>query len=116
MVVLMAGIAATISANLASGLGDGWLGAAISTFSGVALILISEVAMWLANQRRILSGQGGVNCHHPAPPVSLAEVLPIARAELRRRGERYGEKVLADQFQTTRHQVRLVLGPEVGDG
>ena len=57
--VLLVGIAATIGANLAAGLGDGWLGAAVSAWSGLALILISDVAMWLTGELRKLARRGG---------------------------------------------------------
>ena len=116
LVVLLVGIGATIGANLAFGLGDGWLGAAVSAWSGVALILISDVAMWLTGALRRLSAADdprpelGCTCPpQPPPPLTPAEVLAAARAELRERGEAAGELALAERFGWTRHQVRSAL-------
>lgn len=113
LAVLLVGIGATIAANLAAGLGSGWLGAAVSAWSGLALILISDVAMWLTGAlRRLSTGvdiQPAAACSCPPPPVSLAEALPLARAELARRGEPAGEQKLADQFGVARNQVRKAL-------
>jgi len=102
--VLLVGIGATIGANLAAGIGDGWLGAAGSAWSGLALILISDVAMWLMGTIRGLT-QGdvprpGAGCSCPPPPTSLAAALPLARAELRQFAEPVGELALADRFGT----------------
>jgi hypothetical protein len=117
LAVLLAGIGATIGANLASGLGDGWLGAAVAAWSGLALILISDVAMWLTGTLRTLAAgedpQPSAGCSCPPPPLSLAEVLPLARERLREHGEPAGEQVLADRFGVTRHQVRTALAPPV---
>lgn len=115
--VLLVGIAATIGANLASGLGDGWLGAAVAAWSGLALILISDVAMWLTGTLRALA-QGedprpAATCSCPPPPLSLAEALPAARERLRERGEPAGEQALADRFGVSRHQVRTALAVPV---
>lgn len=111
--VLLVGIAATIAANLASGIGDGWLGAAVAAWSGVSLILISDVAMWLTNTRRKLAAGESLRpvaaCACPPPPVSLAEALVGARVELRDRGEPSGEQSLAARFGVSRHQVRTAL-------
>ncbi len=113
--VLVVGIAATIAANLAAGLGHGWLGAAVSAWCGLALILISDIAMWLAGMLRSLASgtvtQPAAGHACPPPPVSLAEVLPLARAELQQRGEPAGELALADRFMVTRNQVRKALAP-----
>jgi hypothetical protein len=118
MSVLLVGIGATIGANLAAGIGDGWLGAAVSAWSGLALILISDVAMWLMGALRALAAgeelQRAVTCSCPPPlppATSLAEALPLARDELRARGETFGEETLAERFGTTRHKVRLALSP-----
>jgi len=113
VLVLLVGIGATIGANLASGIGDGWLGAAVAAWSGLALILISDVAMWLmAALRKVAAGEllrPAAACSHPAPPVTLAEALPLARARLQEEGEPFGKEALAARFKTTPHQVRLVL-------
>jgi len=119
LAVLLVGIAATIAANLASGIGDGALGAAVSAWSGVALILISDVAMWLMGALRRLSNpldiQPAAACSCPPAPVSLAEALPLARAALRDRGEPAGEQALADRFGVPRNQVRKLLAGPVPD-
>jgi hypothetical protein len=113
--VLLVGIAATIGANLAAGIGDGWLGAAVSAWSGLALILISDVAMWLMGMLRVLAAgddpQPEAACSCPPPPTSLADVLPLARAELQRLGEPSGEQALANRFGVSRHLVRTALAP-----
>jgi Protein of unknown function (DUF2637) len=119
LAILLVGIAATIAANLASGLGHGWLGAAVAAWSGVALILISDVAMWLTNTRRaLLKGErpdrpAGHEC--PPPPLTLAEWAPLARAQLKQDGEPHGEQALADRIGSTRHQVRQALASLVAD-
>lgn len=120
LAVLVVGIAATIGANLASGIGDGWLGAGVSAWAGIALIMISDVAMWLMGTLRALaSGDGpqpGADRPRPAPPMTLAELLPLAREELKRRGEPAGEQALADRFGVSRHQVRSALSPRTPEG
>ena len=120
--VLAVGIAATIAANLFSDLRLRWLGPAVSASSGVALVLMSAVAFWLlAEQRKLARGetsQPAVNCSCPPPlppSVTLAEALPLAREELRARGEQYGEEVLAERFAVTRHKVRLTLAAEAAE-
>ena len=114
--VLAAGVAATIAANYFSDLKLAWLGPAVSASSGVALVLMSAVAFWLlAEQRKLSRGddpQPAVNCSCPPPlppSVTLAEALPLAREELRSRGEQYGEEALAERFGVTRHKVRSTL-------
>jgi Protein of unknown function (DUF2637) len=113
--VLAVGIAATIAANLAAGIGHGWLGAGVSAWSGFALILMSDVGMWLAAARRRLAGGPGLqtasDCRHPAPPVTLAEALTMARGELMARGEKHGEQQLAGRFGVSRYEVRKALAP-----
>jgi hypothetical protein len=117
LAVLLVGIGATISANLASGWGDGWVGAAVAAWSGLALILISDVAMWLTGALRTLAAgedtQPAADCSCPPPPLTLAEALPQARKRLQDDGLPAGEQALADRFVTTRHQVRASLSPPV---
>lgn len=114
LAVLVVGIVATIAANLFSDLRVAGLGPAVAASSGVALILLSDVAMWLTSTRRKLAAgepaQPAAGCSCPPPPVTLAEVLPLARAELQQRGEKNGELELADRFGTTRYKVRSALG------
>lgn len=117
--VLAVGVAATIAANWSSDLQLKWLGPAVSASSGLALVLMSAVAFWLlAEQRKLARGeepQPAVNCSCPPPlppSVTLAEVLPLAREELRSRGERYGEEALAERFRVTRHEVRSALAEQ----
>jgi Protein of unknown function (DUF2637) len=116
---LLVGIAATMGANLLAGWGRDWLGAAVSAWSGLALFLFSEVAMWLARARQKLAAGGdsqpAVNRLVP-PPLSLAEALPLARAELVARGERHGEGRLAELFGVTRYQVRSALAERAAFG
>ncbi len=118
LAVLLVGIGATIAANLAAGIGDGWLGAAVSAWSGLALIFISDVAMWLMNARRALAAGEDLRpvaaCSCPPPPTSLAEALPAARARLRDLDEPSGEQALAGRFGVSRHQVRTVLAGPAG--
>lgn len=114
LAVLLVGIGATIAANLAAGIGDGALGAAVSAWSGLALILISDVAMWLMDALRKLAAgddpRPAAACSCPPPPVSVAEALPLAQARLRELGEPSGQQALADRFLITRHQVRAAMG------
>jgi hypothetical protein len=114
--VLVVGILATVAANLAAGLDETWLRPVVSAWPGVALILISDVFFWLMGKIRALANgeelqpETGCDCPAPpAPPVSLAEALPLARAELRRQNKPSGEQALADAFAVTRHQVRTIL-------
>lgn len=120
LAVLLVGISATIAANLAAGVADGWLGAVVSAWGGVSLILASDLPMWLTGALRKVSGiadpQPASDCSCPPPPVTLAEALPLARAELRRRGEPAGEQALADRFGTNRNQVRKGLAAPVVAG
>ena len=115
--VLAVGMVTTIAANLFSDYRLKWLGPAVSASSGVALVLMSAVAFWLvAEQRKIARGddpqpEAGHVC--PPPPVSLAEALPLAKGELRDRGQMHGEQALADGFLVTRHVVRTTLAQTV---
>ena len=81
----------------------------------MAAVLVGWVAVWLIEtQRKLAAGESWQpvgNCSCPPPPLSLAEVLPVAREELRRRGEPAGEQVLAGRFSVSRHQVRVALAP-----
>jgi hypothetical protein len=114
---LVVGIAATVGANLYSGLHYIWLQRAVSVWSGLAVALGAEVVMWFVAARRKLAHgeplQPVVNCSHPPPPVTLAGLLPYARGELIARGEKVGEEELAAQVGVTRHQVRKALAPAV---
>jgi hypothetical protein len=110
---LAVGIAATIAANLFAGLHYIWLQRAVSVWSGVAVALGAEVVMWFVAARRGLAdGEDGQDpqpapaCSHPPPPVTLAGLLPYARAELVAHGKPTGEEQLATQIGVTRHQVR----------
>jgi uncharacterized protein DUF2637 len=115
--VLMVGVGATIAANYFADLRFGWLGPAVSASSGVAMILVSDVAFWLIGEWRQLGEpaepdepQPVVACSCLPPPTSLAEAAVAAREELRRRGEPAGEQVLADRFETSRYKIRTALG------
>ncbi len=109
------GMVATIGANFVSGGRAWWLGPAVAGSVGVAAVLVGWVAVWLIEtQRKLAAGESWQpvgNCSCPPPPLSLAEVLPVAREELRRRGEPAGEQVLAGRFSVSRHQVRVALAP-----
>jgi hypothetical protein len=77
--VLLAGIAATIAANLAAGIGDGWLGATVSAWSGFALIATSDVAMWMAAAVRRLAAAPPVRqCPHGLPVTASAPERIVA--------------------------------------
>lgn len=110
---LAVGVVVTISANFFSDVHYKWLGPGVSASSGVALILISDVAFWLLAEGRRLANpapaqpEAGHEC--PAPPVTLAEALPLARARLKDAGETCGEQALADRFGVSRHVVRTTL-------
>ena len=106
---LAVGLAATIAANLFSGLQSIALQRAVSVWSGVAVALGAEVVMWFVAARRKLASGETAGRVHPPLPLTLAELLPLARAELRERGEKHGEQELADRFGTTRHRVRSEL-------
>jgi hypothetical protein len=114
--VLTVGILTTIAANLFADYRVKWLGPAVSASSGVALVLMSAVAFWLvAEHRKKTRGdepQQAVNCSCPAPPLTVAEALPLARARLRDAGELHGEQVLADRFGISRDRVRKELSSQ----
>jgi hypothetical protein len=107
---LAVGIAATISANLFAGLHFWMLQRAVSVWSGLAVALGAEVVMWFVAARRKLArgetAQQVAACSHPPPPVTLAELVPLARAHLMDHGLPYGEERLANLIGVARHQVR----------
>jgi hypothetical protein len=107
---LAVGIAATVAANLYAGLHYIWLQRAVSVWSGLAVALGAEVVMWFVDTRRKLAAgdplQPAPACSHPPPPVTLAELLPLARAHLMNHGLPYGEERVADLIGVARHQVR----------
>lgn len=112
---LAVGMVATVGANLYSGLHYIWLQRAVSVWSGIAVVLAAEVGMWyIATRRKLAAGEplrpaGACQC--PGPPLTLAEALPLARAELLDRGEPAGEQALADRFGVKRYAVRSLLAP-----
>lgn len=116
---LAVGIVVTISANFFSDVTIRWLGPGVSASTGVALILISDVAFWLLAESRRLANpapaQPAANHFCPPPPLTVAEALPLAREELKRRGELAGEQVLADRFGISRDRVRKLLSPQLPD-
>jgi len=107
---VVVGIAATVTANLFAGLHYIWLQRAVSVWSGVAVALGAEVVMWFVSTRRKLAAgedlRPAAACSHPAPPVTLAELLPYARAELKRRDLPHGEEKLAEFIGVNRHHIR----------
>ena len=107
------GMVATVGANFVSDDRAPWLGPAVAGSVGVAAVLVGWVASWMVEtQRKLAAGEPlrpAADCSCPPPPVSLAEALPLARAELLRRGEPAGEQKLADRFGVPRNQVRVVL-------
>ena len=110
---LAVGMVATVGANLYSGLHYVWLQRAVSVWSGVAVVLAAEVGMWyIATRRKLATGEPlrpvGA-CAHPPLPLTLADWLPLARAELEAQGKPHGEQELANRMTTTRHQVKLAL-------
>jgi hypothetical protein len=113
---LAVGVSATIAANLFSDLRFWWLGPAVSASSGVALVIISDIASWALHEQRRMDGdsddQLAAGCSCPAPAVSVAEALPRARGELISRGAPHGQEVLADRFGISVHQVRKILVPQ----
>jgi hypothetical protein len=117
---LAVGIAATISANLFAGLHYIWLQRAVSVWSGLAVALGAEVVMWFVAARRKLAAGEPVaparGCSHPPPPVTLAELLPHARAWLIGRDEPCGEEKLAELIGVSRHHVRKAQAPPVEPG
>jgi hypothetical protein len=117
LAALAVGALATLSANLFSALSYWWLRPAVSVWAGVAALLVGDIGMWWISERRKLADPDSVPaapaCSCPPPPVTLAEALPRARAELRDRGEKNGEPELADRFEVTRYKVRAVLSATV---
>jgi Protein of unknown function (DUF2637) len=111
--VLGVGVAATVSANLLASLNYWWLRPAVSAWSGIAIVAVADVGMWFVAARRKLAApdepQRAVNCSCPPLPLTLADALRLARAELMDRGEEYGEEKLAERFDVTRHKVRSAL-------
>lgn len=107
------GMVATIGANFVSDDRASWLGPAVAGSVGVAAVLVGWVAHWMTEtQRKLAAGedlQRAAACSCPRPPVSLAEALPLARAELRDRGEKHGEEALADLFEVSRYKVTKAL-------
>ena len=117
---LAVGIAATISANLFAGLHYIWLQRAVSVWSGLAVALGAEVVMWFVAARRKLARgeteQQAAACSHPPPPITLAELVPLARAHLMDHGLPYGEQATADLIGVGRHQVRKAQASPVEPG
>ena len=112
-IVLGVGVAATVAANLLAGYRYAWLRPAVSAWSGVAIVAVADVVMWYVSARRKLArpeeSQRRAGCSCPPPPLTLPEVLRLARAELKDRGQEYGEEKLAERFGVTRHKVRAAL-------
>jgi hypothetical protein len=117
---LAVGIAATISANLFAGLHYIWLQRAVSVWSGLAVALGAEVVMWfVAARRKLAAGEPpgpAPACSHPAPPVTLAGLLPLARAWLADHDLPTNEEQVADLVGVTRHQVRKAQASPVDPG
>ena len=115
LLALAVGALATLAANLFSALSYWWLRPAVSVWAGVAALLVGDIGMWWISERRKLADPDSIPtapaCSCPPPPVTLAEALPRARAELRDRGEKHGEPELADRFEVTRYKVRAALLP-----
>jgi len=113
--VMAVGIGVTVAANYYSDILARWLGPAVSASAGVAVVLMSAVAFWLLGEvRKVARGdepRPAAGCSCPAPPLTVAEALPLARARLKDAGEQYGEQALADRFGVTRHVVRQSLAP-----
>jgi hypothetical protein len=113
LVTAAVGMVATIGANFVSDDRSSWLGPAVAGSVGVAAVVVGWVAAWMTEtQRKLAAGedlQRAAVCSCPRPPVSLAEALPLARAELRDRGEKHGEEVLADLFEVSRYKVTKAL-------
>lgn len=110
---LAVGALATLAANLFSALSGSWLRPAVSVWAGVAALLVGDIGMWWISERRALADPGSrpaaARCSCPPPPVTLAEAAPLARAELKARGEKHGEPELADRFETTRYKIHAAL-------
>ena len=117
---LVVGVLATIAANLFAGLHSWMLQRAVSVWSGVAVALCAEVVMWfVAERRKLAAGEPpgpAVACSHPAPPITLAELVPLARAHLMDHGLPYGEQATADLIGVARHQVRKAQASPVEPG
>jgi hypothetical protein len=117
---LAVGILATVAANLFAGLHYIWLQRAVSVWSGLAVALGAEVVMWFVDARRKLAIgeplQPAPACSHPPPPITLAELLPPARAHLMDHGLPHGEQALADLIGVARHQVRKAQASPVEPG
>ena len=117
---LAVGIAATVAANLYAGLHYIWLQRAVSVWSGLAVALGAEVVMWFVAARRKLArgetAQQVAACSHPPPPITLAELVPLARAHLMDHGLPYGEQATADLIGVARHQVRKAQASPVEPG
>ena len=116
---LAVGIAATIAANLFSGLQSIALQRAVSLWSGLAVALVAIVVMWFVSLwRKLASGEplqpvaGQVN---PPLPLTLAEWLPLARARLAELGESASEQSLADRMRTKRYHVQRALAAPASD-
>lgn len=113
LVTAAVGMVATIGANFVSDDRAPWLGPAVAGSVGVAAVLVGWVASWmLGTQRKLRAGEPlrpAAACSCPAPPVTLAEALPLARSALKDRGEPHGEQALADRFGVSRHTVRVAL-------
>lgn len=65
---LTLGIAATLAANVAHGLGHGWIGALVAAWPAVALVMSYELLMWL-----VRTGAGALE-----PPSVPAVEEPVA--------------------------------------
>ena len=117
---LAVGILATVAANLFAGLHYIWLQRAVSVWSGLAVALGAEVVMWFVDARRKLAAGEPPGpapaCSHPPPPITLAELVPLARAHLMDHGLPYGEQATADLIGVGRHQVRKAQASPVEPG
>ena len=117
---LAVGILATVAANLFAGLHYIWLQRAVSVWSGLAVALGAEVVMWFVDARRKLAAGEppgpAAACSHPPPPVTLAELVPLARAHLMDHGLPYGEQATADLIGVGRHHIRRVQASPVEPG
>lgn len=64
---LWLGIVATIGANVAHGVGHGWVGALVSAWPAVALIMSFHLLMWIIRRGSTKAAEPDVD--QPAPPV-----------------------------------------------
>jgi hypothetical protein len=104
------GVAATLFANVESGIGHGWLAATVAVWPAIAFSLASfMLERWLHGQARPAAASGG---HCPHTPASSADEA-VVQAFLHGRdcdGKAPSQRQLAAAFSVSRAKVAELVG------